>query len=309
MGTSSRALAVVLAGLLVLSLTGCTRFDEILDSYRDGEAEPQSEVSSTPGASETAPPKPTAKELARTHEDEAEFIGTVTGYEAPDGVYSFCVEEESCVAVDGAGVSLALIETWGVSCYDGTGVDEQIAISAKEEALPIGTRVQVIRDQEPDDNGYNMSGFIHRLDKGQAPLPTSINEALVATCYWVPDYHWSNSQDVGKFHPGTNWVTGADTSSGATIYDATGLSRLTPVQAQYAPLLLDAANGARMSRTGGQDMCVAQIEQIVAEDNEGRERYQETSVRLELEYEQWKRDNPGWDRCIDGDGDGICHER
>lgn len=309
MGKHPRALAAVLAGLLVLSLTGCTMFNEILHSH----LEPQSDVSSTPGASETtspaAPPKPTAKELARTHEDEAEFIGTVTGYEAPEGVYSFCVDEKSCVAVDGAGVSLALIDTWGISCYDRTGVDEQLAISAKEEALPIGTRVQVVRDRESDDTGYNMSGFIHRLDAAQAPLPTSINEALVATGYWVPDYHWSNSQDVGNFRPGTNWVTGADSSRGDTIYDAPGLSRLTPVQAHYAPSILDAANGARMSRTGGQDMCVAQIEQMVAEDNAGREHYQETSARLEVEYERWKRENPGWDRCIDGDGDGICHER
>lgn len=307
MGKHHRALTAVLAGLLALSLTGCTMFNEILErqleQQSDGDATPD------PSATATAPQKPTAEELARTHEDEAEFIGTVTGYEAPDGVYSFCAKDETCVAVDGTGVSLALIETWWVSCNDKTGVDEQLAIAAKEDLLPVGTRVKVIRDRDPDDPGYNMSGFIHRLDEAEAPLPTSANEALVATGYWVPDYHWSNSQNVGSFRPGTNWVTGADSSTGDTIYEATGLSRLTPIQAQYAPALIGAANGARMSRTGGQDVCIAQIEQMIAEDNAGREQYQETSARLELEYEQWKRDHPGWDQCIDGDGDGICHER
>ncbi|WP_431791125.1 hypothetical protein [Microbacterium paraoxydans] len=292
--------------MLALSLTGCTMFNEILDR----QLEQQREDGGTPAATNpTAPPTPSAEELARTHADEAEFIGTVTGYEAPDGVYSFCVEDETCVAVDGTGVSLALIETWWVSCYDKTGVDEQLAIAAKEHLLPVGTRVKVVRDQDPEDPGYNMSGFIHRLDEDQSALPTSANEALVATGYWVPEYHWSNSQKVGSFRPDTNWVTGADSSTGDTIYEATGLSRLTPVQAQYAPALIDAANGARISRTGGQDVCIAQIEQMIAEDNAGREHYQETSARLELEYEQWKRDHPGWDRCIDGDGDGICHER
>ncbi|MEV7618905.1 hypothetical protein AB0N59_02095 [Microbacterium sp. NPDC089321] len=306
MGTHRRALATALAGLLALTLAGCARSGELVDTYRDQES---IATQGADGSSPESPKAPTAEELARAHEGEAEFVGTVTGYEAPEGVYSFCVDEESCVAVDGAGVSLALIDTWGISCYSDEGVDEQLAISAKEEALPIGTRVKVIRDREPGDNAYNMSGFIHRLDATNAPVKTSINEALVATGYWVPDYYWSNSQQVGNFRPGTNWVTGADASRGDTIFASSKPSLLTPVQAPYAQLILDAANGARMKRTGGQDVCVAQIEQMVAEDNEGRARYQETSARLELEYEKWKRDNPGWDRCIDGDGDGVCHER
>jgi hypothetical protein len=251
---------------------------------------------------------PTVDPLANPHTGEAVFEGTVTGYEPPEGTFCLGSDDTTCVAVDGAAVSLALIDTWEITCHDGAGLDEQLALDMKQQTLPVGARVNVVRDLAPDADYYEMSGFIHVLDEAGAADPVSANESLVATGYWVPDYQWSNSQQVGNYRPSTNWVTGEDSSSGDLLYER-GQKSLTSVQAEYGQRILEAANAARVLRVGGQETCMAQVDQLAEEDAAGAARYNESSRRLELEYEQWKRDHPGWGRCIDGDGDGVCYER
>lgn len=284
-GIHRRAVAALLA-VLAIGVAGCAGGQD-------------------PSASETSVPE---AELTRTHEGEASFIGTVTGYMTPEDSRDYCIDEEGCVAVDNATVGLTLIDTWEISCMDARGLDRQLAITAKENAIPIGTRVQVYRDLEPDDRGYERTGFIHVLDENDEPLAASVNEQLVSTGYWVPDYRWSNSQQVGNFRTTLNYVTGVETTMGESLYALIEPSRLTRVQEQYGQRLIDAANAARIVRAGGQDACIAKIEEYAAAQTEGAVNYQETSRRLELEYEQWKRDHPGWDQCIDRDNDGICYE-
>ena len=229
-----------------------------------------------------------AADLKLFHGGEASFTGVVTGYEANEGEYGIDCDGADCVRVDKATVNLDLITTFGASCLE--SVDEAEAVRVKEDLLPIGTEVGVIRG----DTGDEFSGFIHIRDEVNInePVRGSANEQLVTSGYWVPDASAFNVREVQE---GKAATYGLDYP-------------LSPIQTQYAPYILEAANGARANAIGGQEQCIAQL----IADQEEKRRLEEEKQKYIKEggeiRQQWLRDNPGSLYCRDGDGDGVCNE-
>jgi hypothetical protein len=80
---------------------------------------------------------------------------------------------------------------------------------------------------------------------------------------------------------------------------------LSPVQAEYAPLIVAAGNATKAARTTGYGTCLAEAEQEEAE----LDAWREEAEREAEEYDRRHRQSGGGDGyCRDGDGDGICYE-
>ncbi len=282
--TARFPLALAVATLVLVALTACLPLRLRTDA--DQPAAP----TSSPAPTYTVDPDD-------SHTDEAEFIGVVTGYENPEGDYGFGCDVTNCIAVDHAAVNLAMIDTWEFSCIEPSGLNRDTAITAKQDALPIGTVVRVVRNGTPGQSSYNYGGFIHVVNEATGvAAETSVNEQLVAGGFWVPLYTWSNSDLIGNPYAETTIYAAKD-----TLY--------TEVEAEYAPHLIDAANAARTQAIGGQAICVQQLADKAEADAAFWAWYAESVRQGDLWYANWLKEHPGGVTCRDGDGDGVCYER
>jgi len=224
------------------------------------------------------------------HLDESRFTGRVTGYgdEGDLGTRT--------VMVDGAIVGLDLIEPIANGCGIelGAGLDQARAV--KEDLLPVGDRVLVVRSEDHEDDG-----FIHLVDdSSNDPVPSlsgegSANESLVASGWWTP-----NSLDFeGGFV--------ANRSDGVAFVAFAPDSSLTSVQAQYAGPIAAAGTNAVGAKAAGLGICRTLAETDASAWLKTLAESEERTRQWTLEYE--RRVKEGYYSCRDGDGDGICHER
>ncbi|GAB3349560.1 hypothetical protein [Modestobacter lapidis] len=217
------------------------------------------------------------------HFGEMTFIGTVTSHDPYN---------PNQLEVDSADVKLNLIGPVDGGCFNAEQSLREQAMAAKESMLPVGTRVLVAM---ADDSGD--WAFVHLLPAGsdtpEPPAPAaSVNEQLVAGGFWEPDGFELDDDDS---EPAT------------TTFAIRYADVLSPVQVQYAPLIVAAGNATKAARTTGYGTCLAEFEQAEAE----RLVREEESRR---EFEEWNRryrnsgGGGGGGYCRDGDGDGICYE-
>jgi hypothetical protein len=212
------------------------------------------------------------------HFDETTFVGTVTELDPYD---------VNQVTVDQADVSLDLIYVID-ACYDPAGSYREAALAAKVDLLPIGTRVLVVRAEDGGD-----AAFVHLLPAGSntpdPPAPAaSANELLVASGHWEP----SGFQIADEDDP-----TG--------VYGIQHPDWLSPVQAEYAPLIIAAGNSAKSARIASHGRCVAELEK---EEAERRAWLEEAERQAEEDDRRRRTSGGGGGYCRDGDGDGICYE-
>jgi len=224
------------------------------------------------------------------HIDESRFTGLVTGYgdEGDLGART--------VMVDSAIVNLDLI----APIADGCGIELQAGLEqarlAKQDLLPVGAPVLVVRSEDHDDDG-----FVH-LGEESANDPVhslaadgSVNESLVRTGWWTP-----NTIDFdGGFV--------ANRSDGVAFVAFTPGPSLSAVQLQYAGPIAAAATTAVGAKQTGLGMCRALAESDASAWLKTLAESEERTRQWTLEYE--KRVKEGYYSCRDGDGDGICHER
>jgi hypothetical protein len=173
-------------------------------------------------------------------------------------------------------------------CYDPEGSYRDAALAAKADLLPIGTRVLVVR---AEDRGH--AAFVHLLPAGSntpdpPPPGASANELLVASGHWEP----SGFQI-------------ADEDEATGVYGIQYPDSLSPVQAEYAPLIIAAGNTAKSARTAGYGSCVAELEK---EEAEQRAWLEEAERQAEEDDRRRRTSGGGGGYCRDGDGDGICYE-
>ncbi|MCA0144853.1 hypothetical protein [Blastococcus sp. LR1] len=215
------------------------------------------------------------------HFDETTFIGTVTEHH-PYDVYK--------LQVDKADVTLDLIGPVGGGCYALEDSLRDQAQAAKEAALPVGTRVLVVR---ADESGP--SAFVHLLpadsDEPDPAAPAaSVNEQLVSGGSWEP----------------SGFQLADDDSASTDLFAIRYPEQLSEVQARYAPLLVAAGNAAKSARTAGQGACLQESERQEAEAEARRQQYERESE--EAERRRQREGSGGGGYCRDGDGDGICFE-
>jgi len=215
------------------------------------------------------------------HFDEMTFIGTVTEHD-PYDIHQ--------LTVDQADVSLNLIGPVDGGCFTVEPSLREQARAAKEALLPVGARVLVVR---ADDSGD--WAFLHLLPAGSdTPEPArpaaSANEQLVSGGYWEPSGYELADDD-------------SDTQAAFGVRSAEVLS---PVQAEYAPLIVAAGNATKAARTTGYVTCLAEAEKQEAELDAAREE----ARRQAEDYDRRRRQSGGGGSgyCRDGDGDGICYE-
>jgi hypothetical protein len=219
-------------------------------------------------------------EVDPLHLGEETFVGTVTGHDKYD---------LNKLEVDQAKVSLNLIGPVDGRCSNAEESLRDQAEAAKQKLLAVGTRVLVVRAA---DNGD--WAFVHLLPSGEdepdPPAPAaSVNEQLVSGGYWEPSGYELEDDD-------------SETTAEFAIRYPQSLS---PVQGQYAPLIVAAANTAEAARTTGYGACAAEEEELDAQERAWREE----AERQAEENERRRRENENSDGyCRDGDGDGVCHE-
>jgi hypothetical protein len=221
------------------------------------------------------------------HIDEARFTGRVTGYGDVGDAGA------STVMVDDAIVRLALIDPIAENCGIGTDVGLAHARAAKEDELPIGTHVLVVR---ADDEGSH--AFLHRLEDGSDPAGVatlgSSNEQLVRTGWWTP----SSLAFEGGFQ--------RYSADGASFLPFVSDPNLSAVEAEYAPYIATAGNEAVAKSTAGLGMCAVLAENDAAAWAAALAEQEERLRLWNLEYEERVRN--GYYTCRDGDGDGVCYE-
>jgi hypothetical protein len=220
---------------------------------------------------------------------ETQWYGTITGNTAGTSIFGAGMNQ---IEIDGSDYELDLINTFSSSCAD--YVDDSQAQTEKERLLPIGAIVRVVMS----DSISSDKVVVHRLETDDLtkPFEGSVNEGLVASGYWVPDYSLSDS-DV-EFKPKSKYKLDRDSYIGA-------------IAMLYGERIVAAANLARSTRTGGVATCIKQAA-----------KYQREARRAAARYKAWidkaNRERPiyiyrgGGGSCADGsrdgDGDGICNE-
>jgi hypothetical protein len=236
-------------------------------------------------------------------EDEA-FFATVTAVNADASETKAGLFVVDC----NTEVFLNLVEPYDeVVCASDLATDRELAMAVERETLPVGQRVYIIRPS------WSSGSIIHLIDDGADDVvPTSLNgtanELMVASGYWGPSATYSNAVELVR--DGTAEYTTSD-PSGADLNEQ---------QAPYAPLILAAANNARINLVGGQGECIAAA-QVAAEEaaaaaaaeqavaDETRRHAELWYANYLLERAEYLRTHPQEVvRCRDGDGDGRCNE-
>lgn len=269
-----KAGAIALAFFLSVNLSGCLNFTTIND------VQPSSQNGGNVSTSDSTPKG--AAPSTSLHEGETSFIGTITGY----GDKSASYVSPTQITVDGAYLTLDLIDSPRTACIDPVENDEAKALEAKESLLPIGTRVLVIRT-DPAETLERMFfdetelAVIHLLAAGSntpaiAPPQASANEQLVRTGYWVPAYYSFNTDDA-KYDHKLDYALGDKESP-------------TAKQAEYIPFILAAANEQRVAKAGAFGTCVAQAYAKAKADFELRKEYEADLRKAEIE---WKKKSSG----------------
>lgn len=225
---------------------------------------------------------PVQPEWIDEHVNESTFFGTVTGY--GEGSWG-----DAAVLIDGLPIVLDYIDPYGAACIERIS-DDSRALAARDELLPIGARVVVIRIEPHKDDA-----FVHLVDEFDPAdrFAESVNEQLVRTGYWIPD--------------GIAVRNNFEVTHGTGVYeltDATGY--LNPIQAMYAPRIIEAANGVLAEPVGGVVDCVAQAVEYQALLAQWEAEWAEQRRLWEIEYQ--RRLAAGYYSCRDGDGDGVCYE-
>jgi hypothetical protein len=229
-------------------------------------------------------------------------IGVVTGY---TDVYG----DPGIVLDGGTDVALDLITPMSPYDCDGFSGSEAKAVKAMKSLLPIGQRVVVVWSDTPGPllGDYVQGlGFVHLLQPSTdtptpAPPLKSINEELVGSGYWTLAH--DSIDTPGEF------------SRLKFVYSKTW--NITPVEEQYVPLLIKAANKARTVRAGHNMTCIGPFAtpakkaayaaaQQRALEKEWRRRLAADQRRQAAE--QRRQQNSPDAYCRDGDGDGICFE-
>lgn len=224
------------------------------------------------------------------HVDEKVFSGTVTGY-AREGTI-----DVSTVLVDGTPVTMDLIQPLAPLCGSALKEGLEEAGAELERQLPVGTHVLVVRSER-----YSPDGFIHVLEPNVlvpdvAPPAGSVNESLVLTGWWIPD--WTMEGGIG--------LTGYGDKSTAFLPYSPTFSVKGQALA-YVPHIAQAGDSA-----------VEQYIGTVGDCRRAAEADRETYVRAWAEKEKERnaliadlnrRIKAGEFNCRDGDGDGRCYER
>lgn len=219
-----------------------------------------------------------------THALERRFTGVVTGYgEAGEGL-------PTTVMVDEAVVELDLIQPVPDACNSAVGYAG--ALQAKEQTIPLGTRVLVERAELQGGDAY-----LHLVEADVPAAGTtagSVNELLVRSGWWTPESAFqgglgSQYDDVifVGFQPASWW---------------------SQTRLAYAQSIAAAGNEVTPHTSEGG---IAECRRIAETDQAA---FALVEAERKREFDRWyaeyeRRVEAGYYSCRDGDGDGVCYER
>lgn len=250
-------------------------------------------------------------------------VGTVVGYGDPRSYTNkrsirwvelsvqVAGEDGGPVVSERIAYQLAAVVPFALSACGGKPVGTDQARVVLERLLPVGTRVLAVPPYDGDEVFVGLERFLHVLPvegavPAVAPPAGSVNEALVASGYWVPDVYTSDQAfEAERVGVSSELESAGKVTARAPVKYKVAYTVAAPPLRDYLARIVAAANAALRDTAPGRE-CRSRYEAFVAYSVR---RAKAQAVQEEKErkaYLAWLARSSGG--CRDGDGDGVCYE-